>query len=365
MHRMEPFQPPGEPASVPGREQPIYTTPAHITLGLLRYAKEHRVPLKYLCGGETMPGYCSKSLADLKRKIAERDEAMAPFLEEFPDHLFLAGTISPSHDYRLANDWIKQGYADSPFKTLEDFEPMFKTLFDAYDWVWIYASSAAKTEPYNPANSQMYSRVLRAALDASTKGGGPWIHVLTKRCVAFQITVLYNGRRSNKGLIGAPPEDCFIACTTRSECGGSATVARAGSLSPLTSSTSPEPFGKPKACRSMLNQLVRPSRPGCRRSSISPRLPAKPFQPDRFVVQSGVRYRLPAGQIEPAVERHQAAQGSASRRLYRPQGWLRTSGGRCHGHEALHVFLGYRPGESRLLHGKRETRNGFLPPTAR
>jgi hypothetical protein len=160
------------PASVPGREQPIYTTPAHITLGLLRHAKEHRVPLKYLCGGETMPGYCSKSLADLKRKIAERDEAMAPFLEEFPDHLFLAGTISPFHNYRLADDWIKQGYADSPFKTLEDFEPMFKTLFDAYDWVWIYASSAAKTEPYNPANSQMYSKVLRVALDASTKGDG-------------------------------------------------------------------------------------------------------------------------------------------------------------------------------------------------
>jgi hypothetical protein len=163
-----------EPTIVPGREQPIFTTPAHITLGLLRYAKEHRVPLKYLCGGETTPGYCSKSLAELKQKIADRDEAMAPFLEEFPDHLFLAGTISPFHDYRLASGWIKEGkYAGSPFKTLADFQPMFKALFDAYDWVWIYASSAAKTEPYNPKNNRMYSSVLRAALDASAKGGGP------------------------------------------------------------------------------------------------------------------------------------------------------------------------------------------------
>ena len=132
------------------------------------------MPLKYLCGGETTPGYCSKSLAELKQKIADRDEAMAPFLEEFPDHLFLAGTISPFHDYRLASGWIKEGkYAGSPFKTLADFQPMFKALFDAYDWVWIYASSAAKTEPYNPKNNRMYSSVLRAALDASAKGGGP------------------------------------------------------------------------------------------------------------------------------------------------------------------------------------------------
>jgi hypothetical protein len=131
------------------------------------------VPLKYLCGGETIPGYCSKGLAELEQKIADRDEAMAPFLEEFPDHLFLAGTISPFHDYRLASGWIKQGYAGSPFRTLADFRPMFKVLFDAYDWVWIYASSAAKTEPYNRKNNRMYSSVLRAALDASAKGGEP------------------------------------------------------------------------------------------------------------------------------------------------------------------------------------------------
>jgi len=40
-------------------------------------------------------------------------------------------------------------------------------LFDAYDWVWIYASSAGKTQPYNPENNKRYSRVLKAALDAS------------------------------------------------------------------------------------------------------------------------------------------------------------------------------------------------------
>ena len=43
---------------------------------------------------------------------------------------------------------------------------MFETLFDAYDWVWIYASSAGKTVPYNADNSVRYSAVYEAALTA-------------------------------------------------------------------------------------------------------------------------------------------------------------------------------------------------------
>jgi len=103
----------------------------------------------------------------LKQKIAKRDHDVAPFLEQFPDRFFLAGTISPFHDYGIATSFIERGYKGSSFKTLQDFEPMFKTLFDAYDWVWIYASGAARTMPYSPKNSQLYSDVLRASLDAS------------------------------------------------------------------------------------------------------------------------------------------------------------------------------------------------------
>jgi hypothetical protein len=156
--------------AAPGRKDPIYTTPSYVTLGLLKYAKQNNVPLKYLCGGETTPGYCNKSLDDLKRKIADRDAAVAPFLEAFGDRFDLAGTISPLHDYSLATGWIQQGYADSPFQTLQDFEPLFRTLFDAYDWNWIYASSAAKTLPYKPENNRLYGEVLRKALDDSVKG---------------------------------------------------------------------------------------------------------------------------------------------------------------------------------------------------
>jgi len=46
---------------------------------------------------------------------------------------------------------------------------MFKTLFEAYDWVWIYAASAARSEPYNPDNAKRYGAVMRAALADSAQ----------------------------------------------------------------------------------------------------------------------------------------------------------------------------------------------------
>lgn len=155
---------------LPGADRPVYTTPSYITLGMLEYARERKVPLRYLCGGETTPGYCSRSLADLQAKTWRRDVDMAPFLEQFPDHLDLAGTVSPFHDFALATGWIRKGYEASPFRTLVDQEPLFRALFDAYDWVWIYASSAARTEPYAPANNRLYSDVFSRVLKASEEG---------------------------------------------------------------------------------------------------------------------------------------------------------------------------------------------------
>ena len=154
-----------------GRDERIWTTSSYITLGLLRHAKANGIPLKFLCGGETTPGYCNKTVDELKWKIAERDEAVAPFLEEFRERFFLAGTISPFHDYEITTGWIQKKYKGTGLKTIEDFEPFFRTLFDAYDWVWIYASSAAKTMPYKAENNTRYSRILREALAASAGGG--------------------------------------------------------------------------------------------------------------------------------------------------------------------------------------------------
>jgi hypothetical protein len=151
-------------------EGPLYSTAGHISLGFLKYARDRHVPCKYLCGGEVTPGYHNRNVAALKRRIAQRDVEMADMLAAFPNHLFLAGTISPYHDVSILTSWIKDAAGDNPeLKTIEDFGPLFRALFDAYDWVWIYASSAAKTEPYTPERNRQYSDVLRAALDEASR----------------------------------------------------------------------------------------------------------------------------------------------------------------------------------------------------
>ncbi|NOY82065.1 MAG: hypothetical protein GXP31_13800 [Kiritimatiellaeota bacterium] len=152
---------------LPNSTRDVLTTPTYVFTGLLEYAKTHSIPLTLLDGGETLPGYCNRSLDSLREKIARRDRLVQKWLDVYPERLVLAGPISPFHDWDLTSGWIRKGYAKSPFRTLDDFKPLFRCLFEAYDWVWIYASSAAKTKPYAPENVARYGAVLRQALEAA------------------------------------------------------------------------------------------------------------------------------------------------------------------------------------------------------
>jgi hypothetical protein len=146
-------------------EGPIYPVPGHITHGFLAYCQRNRVPAKYLCGGEVELGYYNRNVSALKDRIRARDAAFEAPLRQFPDHFFLAGTISPYHDYKILTGWLKKAAGEDPeLKNIHDFLPMFKALFDAYDWVWIYASTAGQTAPYDPETSKLYSGVLDEAL---------------------------------------------------------------------------------------------------------------------------------------------------------------------------------------------------------
>jgi len=159
------------PRHISGYDGLVYYTPSHIILGFLEYCKQHQLPTKYLCGGEDSPGYYNKNVAALQDRIAARYGTMAPIMERYPDHYFMAGTISPYHDHKILTSWIQNSAgADPELKTIQDFEPMFRTLFEAYDWVWVYAASASRTEPYKPENSALYSGVLKQALDEAAGG---------------------------------------------------------------------------------------------------------------------------------------------------------------------------------------------------
>jgi hypothetical protein len=155
---------------IPGYEQTVHPVPGHISLGFLKYAKAHDLPTKLLCGGETTPGYYNPGLGALQDKIIRRDHDMAPYLARFPNHLFLAGTISPYHDFAVNTSFMKARPGENPaIRNLEDHRPLFKQLFTAYNWNWIYASGAAKTEPYDPEKNSMYSDVLQEALRDAAK----------------------------------------------------------------------------------------------------------------------------------------------------------------------------------------------------
>jgi len=158
------------PRRLAGYDGLVYYTPSHIILGFLEYCKQHKLPTRYLCGGEDSPGYYNKNVAALQQEMARRYAIMSPIMARYPDHYFMAGTISPYHDYKILTDWIKRAAGDAPeIKTIQDFEPMFRTLFEGYDWVWIYAASAARTEPYKPENNRLYGDVLRQALDEAAR----------------------------------------------------------------------------------------------------------------------------------------------------------------------------------------------------
>jgi len=155
---------------LPDYDGDVYPVPGHISLGFLRYAKAHDLPCKYLCGGELTPGYYNPNVAALEEKIVTRDRDLAPILEQFPRHFFLAGTISPYHDFSINTGFMKDRPGENPeIRTLDDFAPMFEALFTAYDWNWIYASSAAKTMPYDPEHNAMYREALERALEAAAR----------------------------------------------------------------------------------------------------------------------------------------------------------------------------------------------------
>jgi hypothetical protein len=162
------------PTRIAGIEGPVYYTPSYIILGFLDYCKQHKVPAKYLCGGEDSPGYYNRNVAALQDRIAARYAAMSPIMERYPEHYFMAGTISPYHDHKILTSWIQKAAGEDPeLKTIQDFQPMFRTLFEAYDWVWVYASSAGRTEPYKAENSKLYGEVLTKALgEAAGASGG-------------------------------------------------------------------------------------------------------------------------------------------------------------------------------------------------
>ena len=147
------------------RNIPNRHTLACIVEAMLETAKELKAPLKVVSGGEIGIGYCHESLRDLEAKIVERDQIYKPLVEKYAPILQLGGTIAPWDNAKKKKGWmLKDSCGQAPFRNINDFKPLFKKLFQAYNYVWIYAASAAGYNPWNPKIAKNYNTVIGQVL---------------------------------------------------------------------------------------------------------------------------------------------------------------------------------------------------------
>lgn len=158
------FDPYSTPYTAPdGRK--VTRTCNYVNLGILDRAVEKGIPLTLIDGAETAVGYYQPSLERLKGRIDAHQAKARPFLDKYGERLQLAGTIAPYADCRRLDGWIRRAAGDNPpWKTAADFVPLFKELFARYRWMWIYAASAARFNPYDATAAGPIYEALRQAL---------------------------------------------------------------------------------------------------------------------------------------------------------------------------------------------------------
>lgn len=142
-----------------------YRSVTYIIQGMLQRAKATQAKFTLVSGGEFSPGYCFKSLEDLQQSVARRNGRFLASLQEFPN-LKLGATIAPWDRPEQKQDWLRGGKCgQSTLKGINDFQPLISHLLRSYNYVWIYAASAAGYNPYNPTVFPVYNEVLGAALN--------------------------------------------------------------------------------------------------------------------------------------------------------------------------------------------------------
>lgn len=133
-------------------------------------AGERQVPLKLIDGGETDIGYVNRTLDGLKTKIASRWFLYQPWLEKFPRHLSLGGTITLWDDPSKISGWAKADAGEGgPFQSLKDFKPFLKELFANHDYLWVYQPMCIDYKPYDPSIAPGFHQKLNALMDEVLK----------------------------------------------------------------------------------------------------------------------------------------------------------------------------------------------------
>ncbi|MDD5598911.1 MAG: hypothetical protein PHV82_13265 [Victivallaceae bacterium] len=121
------------------RRTGYYNSFDYIAQGMLERAKEKKLPLVLVEGGEASLGYVNKTTTILKEKIFKRLFFYSSWLKAFPHNFRLGGTITIWDDFSKVTGWPQKALGTSkPFQSLEDFTPFLKILFNNFDYIWFY-----------------------------------------------------------------------------------------------------------------------------------------------------------------------------------------------------------------------------------
>jgi hypothetical protein len=136
----------------------------YISKGFLDRCKEKGYKMKYVAGGEHSLGYCPGPLNKMKDNIFKRAKSYSKHTGAYPANLVLGGTIAPWDDPDKRTGWLAGcdcGGCDAT--GVRGLLSHFVELMTAYDYVWIYAASAAPYDPYDRDISAPYSETLSVA----------------------------------------------------------------------------------------------------------------------------------------------------------------------------------------------------------
>jgi hypothetical protein len=139
-----------------------------ILLGLMDGARQRDLKLMLVDGGEDSLGYCHKSGAALNEDISAREQRFTSLFQQYRDSLTLGGTIVLWRDSASRSDWLTTGQCgSSDVRQLQEFSPYLRSLFQSYRFVWIYAATAGKWDPLDPAQSEPFYRMLRESKESA------------------------------------------------------------------------------------------------------------------------------------------------------------------------------------------------------
>lgn len=145
-----------------GAGRGCFMTASYIVLGMLERARARDLKFSIISGGEMSLGYYSRSLSELRRKISIRRRVMKGLLQKYNRWLALGGTIAPFSNPDKLTDWLRRAVGSHPpYRSLEDFEPLFAELFRSYDYVWVYAAGAANYRPFDERVARDFHPTLR------------------------------------------------------------------------------------------------------------------------------------------------------------------------------------------------------------